>query len=70
VGTADVLDIAVIKNICLEVKQTILYELSLDHLPVVLEIGSPEVGSPPLLRKFTSWKLFKNLLEKNLKTTL
>jgi hypothetical protein len=27
----------------------------------------PEIGSSLLLRKFTSWKLFKNLLEERLK---
>jgi Na+-translocating ferredoxin:NAD+ oxidoreductase RnfC subunit len=55
------LDIAIIKNICLAVKQKILYELSLDYSPAVLKISSLEVGSPPLLRKFTSWKTFIKL---------
>jgi hypothetical protein len=67
-GAAEVSDIAVIKNIHLEVRQTILHEFSLNHLPVVLEIGPPVVGSLPLfLRKFTDWTLHKESFKRKLK---
>ncbi|KAJ3634425.1 hypothetical protein Zmor_019094 [Zophobas morio] len=60
-ATDDVLDIAVMRNICLKIKHTNYMSFSEKHLPVVLKMGTLRACSSALLRKFTNLKLFRDL---------
>lgn len=59
-NSTDVLDIALLKNIGMDYDIRTVHDLSSDHLPVILRLGS---GSEPdeYITHKTSWKYFRSL---------
>nr|CAI5845244.1 unnamed protein product [Callosobruchus analis] len=59
----DVIDFAISKNCRYSINSRIMYDISSDHLPVVLEVGNEQpLGEDTPPRKRIDWELYKLLL--------
>lgn len=62
-GRPDVLDIAIMHNVAMTYSISTVTELSSDHNPVLLELGTPTTCNDQFRTKKVSWHKFKSNLE-------
>lgn len=64
-GTSDILDIAVIKNVPMELDLLVSDDLDSDHNPVIMSLGELNADVPATELTSIQWGKFANLLKEN-----